>query len=183
MGGSWERLIRSVKRSLDAISPSRKQSDEVLRATLMEIENILNSRPLTHVSVEANDESALTPNHFLLGSSNGNKPPGEFSDSDLVLRKNWRKSQELTNQFWRRWIKEYLPEITRRTKWFNNVKPIKVGDVVIIVDDKFPRNTWPKGRVLEVTFGKDGQVRRAIVQTKDRIMDRPAVKIAVLDVQ
>lgn len=51
--------------------------------------------------------------------------------------------------------------------------------LVIVVDEKLTRNTWPKGRVLKV---KDGQVRRATVQTKDRIMDRPAVKIAVLDV-
>ena len=58
-----------------------------------------------------------------------------------------------------------MPTIARRTKWFNPVKPIAVGDVVIIVDPNLPRNSWPKGRVVSVKLSKDGQVRSATVQT------------------
>lgn len=36
---------------------------------------------------------------------------------------------------------------------------------------------------MEVQVGKDGQVRRAIVRTKDGILSRPAVKLALLDIQ
>lgn len=102
MGGSWERLVGSIKKVLLEIMPKRNPTDEVLRSLLMEAENVVNSRPLTHVSIESNDVEALTPNHFLLGSSNGTGPPGPFCDSDLILRKNWRKSQQLADQFWRR---------------------------------------------------------------------------------
>lgn len=182
MGGSWERLIRSVKQVLTQIMPPRNPTDELLRAMLMEAESIVNSRPLTFVPLEADDGEALTPNHFLLGSSSGEKPPGEFTDSDLILRKNWKKSQQLANIFWKKWVKAYLPTLTRRTKWFTNTKPIEVGDIALLVDENLPRNSWPKGRILATYPGRDGAVRKVTIQTKTGIYDRPAVKIAILDV-
>lgn len=182
MGGSWERLVGSIKKILTVTMPIRNPTDEVLRSFLIEAENIVNSRPLTHVSVEPSDSEALTPNHFLLGSSNGLKPPGEFTDADQISRKNWRKSQNLADFFWKRWLREYLPTLTRRGKWFNRVSPIKVDDIVVVADQDLPRNCWPKGRVVSTNLGKDGQVRSAVIQTKSGILTRPAVKIAVLDV-
>lgn len=71
--------------------------------------------------------------------------------------------------------------LTRRTKWFENVKPLKPGDLVVIIDEKV-RNSWERGRILEVFPDKSGQVRRAIVQTARGIFARPAVILAVLDV-
>lgn len=104
--GSWKRLVGSVKKTLMEIMPTRNPTDEILRSVLMEAENVVNSRPLTHVSVECGDEEALTPNHFLLGSSNGSKPLGVFTDADLILRKNWRKTQLLADNFWKIWLRE-----------------------------------------------------------------------------
>lgn len=77
---------------------------------------------------------------------------------------------------------EYLPTITRRTKWFKSARNISVGDIVLIVDENLPRNTWPMGRVQSVIAGKDHIVRRATVKTQHGTLDRPAVKLAVLDV-
>lgn len=182
MGGSWERLIGSVKKVLSKMNPSRNPSDELLRSLLIEIENIVNSRPLTHVAVESNDAEALTPNHFLLCSTSGVKPPSCFNSDETVLRKNWKMSQQLASCFWKRWVREYLPTLTRRSKWFSSVKPIEKGDVVIIIDDNNPTNCWPKGIVIETVMGKNGQVRQAVVQTASGVLTRPAVKLAVLDV-
>lgn len=72
--------------------------------------------------------------------------------------------------------------MTRRTKWFNRVKPIEVDDIVIIVDPNLPRHCWPKGIVIGTKIAKDGQVRSAIVKTQSGVYHRPAAKIAVLDV-
>lgn len=63
------------------------------------------------------------------------------------------------------------------------MKPIQIGDVVVIVDDQLPRNHWPKGIIVETKISQDGQVRSATVQTKTGILRRPAIKIAVLDVK
>ncbi|XP_058816619.1 uncharacterized protein LOC131679884 [Topomyia yanbarensis] len=182
MGGAWERLIQSVKKILAEMQPTRLPRDEVLRNSLIEVENIVNSRPLTHVSIDYESSPALTPNHFLVNSSNGLKPLVPFDDHVVALKQSYKTSQLLANIFWRRWVNEYLPTITRRTKWFSPAKPISVGDIVVVVDSNLPRNCWPKGRVIETVLSKDGQVRQATVQTIGGIYQRPAVNIAVLDV-
>lgn len=183
MGGSWERLVRSVKANLQKMKPQRNPSDESLRNTLIEIENTVNSRPLTFVSVDDPSAPVLTPNHFLLGSSSGLKPAVPLDDSGRVLRRAWRASQAEANLFWQRWVRYYLPELTRRSKWFNEVKPISMNDVVVVVDPALPRNCWPLGRVIAVKMSKDGHVRTATVQTMNGIYERPATKLAVLDVR
>lgn len=149
----------------------------------MESENIVNSRPLTFVSIEADSREALTPNHFLLGCSSGIKEFVDFTNDRNALLNNYKKAQYLSNQFWKRWLHEYLPTLTRRCKWFETVKNVEVDDIVLIVDENLPRNTWPMGRVVSVRTGKDGNARSVTVKThKGTIMDRPVVKIAVLDV-
>lgn len=75
MGGSWERLVRSVKTCLYDIMPTRNPRDDVLTSLLLEVENVVNSRPLTFVPLDYENDEALTPNHFLIGSSNGIKSP------------------------------------------------------------------------------------------------------------
>lgn len=88
MGGVWERLVRSGKSNLHAITSDRSFKEEILRSLLIEIENIINSRSLTYIPIEDENAEAITPNHFLIGSSNGNKPIGEFSDQIHILRNN-----------------------------------------------------------------------------------------------
>ncbi|XP_062540920.1 uncharacterized protein LOC134208962 [Armigeres subalbatus] len=182
MGGAWERLIRTVKQNLNKLLPNRTLSYEVLENLLIEVENVVNSRPLTSIPIEDDESPVLTPNHFLLGSSNGLKSWVSLDDSPAALRNCWKLSQSLANQFWIQWARDYLPSITRRTKWFSPAKPIQVGDIVIIVDPNFPSSCWPKGRIIATKQGADGQVRWATVQTINGIYERPAVKIAVLDV-
>ncbi|XP_052835157.1 uncharacterized protein LOC128251924 [Drosophila gunungcola] len=179
MGGAWERLIRSIKLVIKSISPNSNYNDESLRNALLSAEYVINSRPLTFVSLEAEDDDALTPNHLLLGSADGYKPT---VTTELNPRQRWCQAQELADLFWKRWVKEYMPIITRRSKWFPKRSPLAVGDIVIIVDENLPRNLWPKGRITEVTTAKDGQVRSATIKTQHGIMVRPATKIAVLDV-
>ncbi|XP_062713351.1 uncharacterized protein LOC134290267 [Aedes albopictus] len=182
MGGAWERLVRIVKQNLAKLKPSRTMSHEVLENMLTEVKNVANSRPMTNLPLDDDQSPVLTPNHFFLGSSNGLRSWVPFSDSSELLKNSWKVSQSLANQFWRQWLRDYLPYITRRTKWFTDVEPIRVNDLVVIVDPKLPRNTWPKGRVIGVKQGPDNQVRSATVQTSQGIYERPAVKLAVLDV-
>ena len=128
------------------------------------------------------DAESLTPNHFLLGGANTVICPGAFDSTDLCLRKTWRVAQALTDLYWRRWVKEYLPELTRRTRWHRCEENLKVGDVVVVVDDKLPRGCWPKGMVQSTHPGKDGVVRFVDVKTASGIYRRPVVKAAKLDV-
>ncbi|XP_063827161.1 uncharacterized protein LOC135076671 [Ostrinia nubilalis] len=177
-GGAWERLIRSVKSSLRVILKERAPKDEVLRTLLIEVENIVNGRPLTHVSVEPGAPESLTPNHFLIGSSTNLPIAGAFDDSDLFLRKQWRQAQKLADMYWQRWVKEYLPTLIPRSKWHQERKPLKEGDLVFIADSDSPRNVWPRGIIAKVFPGKDGRVRVVEVRTSGGVLRRSAARVA-----
>ena len=50
MGGAWESLVKSVKRALNAILPKQNIQESVLRTALVEVEAVVNNRPLTYNS-------------------------------------------------------------------------------------------------------------------------------------
>jgi len=59
-------MIKSAKRCLrKTIGRARVTYDELLTA-IMEVEGILNSRPLSYVSIE-DFEEPFTPSHLLIG--------------------------------------------------------------------------------------------------------------------
>ena len=180
MGGCWERLVQSVKTALKAVTKERSPKEEILQTLFAQTEFTVNSRPLTHVSTDPDDPRPLTPNDLLIGTG-PILPPGKFTDVDFCTRKMWRFSQRLADNFWRRWVQEYTPTLTRRTKWNQRVEPVKVGDVVIIVDETAERNHFPKGRIVATFPGKDGQVRVVEIQTQHGVYKRPVGKVAVLD--
>ncbi len=198
-GGAWERLIGLVKENLKMTMFTRTPREELLRSYLWEIVNIVNSRPLTYVPIESTEAEVLTPNHFIFGTSNGHKAPGEFPSEEKSLTKMWRRSQELANKFWKRWVKEYLPSLICRSKWYPKAKPVKVGDTVILMDERNARNVYPRGTVLEVIPDRNGQVRQATVRIAEvvpgaigetvdapvrfAIRKRPVTRLAVLDVE
>ncbi|XP_049542604.1 uncharacterized protein LOC125955513 [Anopheles darlingi] len=182
-GGCWERLIQSVKKTMERMDLPRVPTDEVLYTTLKEIELIINSRPLTYIPLDDEDAEPITPNHLLLGSSNGEKPPTTLDDSAEAIQASWNAAQHNADAFWKLWVRDYLPTLTRRTKWFQPSPAIEIGEVAIIVDNNLPRRCWPKGRVVDVRRAPDGQVRRVRVRIGNNIYERPATKIAIVDVK
>ena len=124
--------------------------------------------------------AVLTPNHLLLLKEGPHPIPGTFHRSDM-LRKRWRFIQHPADQFWRRWIKEYLPELQRRQKWTERQINVKQGDVVLVCDENTPRSLWPLGLVVEVKLGRDGIVRTIRVRTKSTELVRPITKIVMLE--
>ncbi|XP_073237647.1 uncharacterized protein [Porites lutea] len=116
-GGVWERLIRSTRKILEALTKEQVLDDECLQTLLCEAESIINGRPLTKVSDDPNDLEPLTPNHLLLLRQNESLPPGLF-EKNTYSRRRWRQVQYLANVFWGRWKREYLPLLQERQKWF-----------------------------------------------------------------
>lgn len=90
MGGAWERLVRSVKTALAAIDCPRTPSEETLATVLVEAESVVNSRPLTYIPLETDQQEALTPNHFLLLSSSGvSQTPKTLANPKQAGRNDW----------------------------------------------------------------------------------------------
>ncbi|GBP53912.1 hypothetical protein EVAR_96590_1 [Eumeta japonica] len=180
MGGAWERLVQSIKRALAVTLHEKCPREEVFTTLLLEAEYTVNSRPLTYVSVSADEPEALTPNHFLLGDPGRVPLPGSFSDSNTYGRQQWRHAQRLADLFWTRWVREYLPTLQYRLEPVGRGDPLAVGDTIIVVDGTLPRNALVRGRVTATYPGKDGVVRVADITTSTGILRRPTKKLVVL---
>ena len=101
MGGVWERLVRSCKKALNVVLQNQVLTDEVLLTAITEVGSLVNSRPLTEVSSDADDLEALAPNHFLIGRATPNLPPGIFADKEISSQKRWRQAQVITTHIWK----------------------------------------------------------------------------------
>lgn len=82
--------------------------------------------------------------------------------------------------FWRRWSAEYLTTLQERSKWTTGSPPVKVDDMVVIVDNQSPPLSWRMGRIIELLPGSDGQVRVVRLLTSAGTVTRPVVKIVLL---
>jgi len=180
-GGVFEIMIKAAKRAIYAELSGADVNDEELETVIIGAESLLNSRPLTTVSGDHNDEMVLTPNHFLIGQMGGELAPESVDDTPGKMKQRWRRVQELIRKVWHRWMKEYLPLIGSRHKWFLPAKNLSVGDVVLEIDPKTPRRTWKLGRVVQVYAGQDGLVRVVDVRLGGRVMRRPIHKLSPLE--
>ena len=171
-GGIWERQICSVRRILNQILKQQPLDDERLHTLFCEVEAIVNGRPITRVSNDPCDIEALTPNHLLLLKRQPVLPPGVFQKEDLYAKKRWKQVEYLSDIFWKRWTREYLPLLQERQKWTEIRKNQEEGDVVLIVDDSAPRGSWLMGKVEKAVSDAKGLVRRAFVKTKTNVLER-----------
>ncbi|XP_073789994.1 uncharacterized protein [Danio rerio] len=179
-GGTWEREIKSVKSALHTVMGVQSVSEEVLYTVLLEVEAILNTKPLGYTSSSVADLDAITPNVLLMGRLDGALPPVVYSKEEGLSKRRWRYCQVLADHFWSRFIKYYLPSLQCRQKWHGTPADLTVGTVVLMMDPQFPRAFWPIGRVIKVHHSADGHVRSADIKVKDKIYTRPAVRLIVL---
>lgn len=179
-GGIWERLIKEVKQILLALTKDQTLDDESLHTFFCEVEAIINSRPLTTLSDSPNDLEPLTPNHLLLLKGQPTLPPGSFQKSDSYSRRRWKQIQYLSDIFWKRWVREYLPTLQERQKWLKQKRNYMCGDVVLIADPVAPRASWMLGRVIDTKKDSKGMVRSLTLKTKTNVIERPITKVALL---
>ena len=147
---------------------------------MAEVMALLNSRPLTHISVDPADLEPLTPNHFLLGRPQQDLPPSPFSSPQIPTRRQWSTNQAIVNQFWRRWMTEYVPSLIERRKWLSDRRNLIPDDIVLVVDSNTPRGSWPMGRIVKTLPGDDEIVHIVEVKTKDGHYIRPVSKLCLL---
>ncbi|KAI8116870.1 hypothetical protein CVS40_11135 [Lucilia cuprina] len=81
------------------------------------------------------------------------------TNGEMCLRKQWRIAQHLKDRLWKRWIKEYLPQLLCRSKWLEEAEPLKADDVVLICDSSTPRHKWHKGFENLSSKGRSGSIR------------------------
>ncbi len=180
-GGMYESLIKVTKRALRVSTGEQILSWNEMATVFAEVKSILNSRPLTYMSDDPNDLRPLTPNHLLLGRASADIPHGPYEDTKNSS-KRFQYVQTIANNFWRRFIGEYIPKLIAigRPKWQKREYEIKKDDVVLIVENNVPRGKWNLGRVLEVFPGKDGVVRNVRLKTQNGELKRSIQKCCII---
>ena len=195
-GGFFERLIQSMKRCLrKSIGKARLTLDELTTA-MVQVEAILNSRPISYVSSEDLEE-LLTPSHLLTGyrllclpdssAVYDNDEDFEISSHDLTVR-----AQNLTralDQFWNRWRDEYLLQLSERYSTSETARALRapvLDEVVLIHEEGLKRTQWRLGRVHELIKSSDGQIRGVVLQVncngRAHILRRPIQCLYPLEV-
>lgn len=162
----WERLVRSVKTCLWKVMGRASLSFEEL------------SFKTTHLCLQWKPQ-LLMPTHVSY-----RKAPLLFHDAKQTfnssreeLTQRWKYRQRHINNFWT-WKREYLLELrSTHTRNAPRFTPLKEGDLVLIGDNKTPRQIWKTVMIKELFSGKDGLVRPWVVRTLDRTILRRPVQL------
>ena len=176
-GGFYERLVGIAKRGCKKALGKCMVSKEQLATLMVEIEAIMNSRPLLYVNDDVGSGEALTPGHFLSVNCKHGTPniaelytPDESSCNSLL--QSWRIGQTHLDMFWKIWSTEYMQSL--RETHTANMKPVKgevtrvpeVGEVVTVKEDNLPRGSWKLARIESlIKSSVDGVHRAAVVIT------------------
>ncbi|XP_037931036.1 uncharacterized protein LOC119665854 [Teleopsis dalmanni] len=97
-GELWEAAVKSVKHLLLQTAGSAMLTNEELQTLVIQVEAVLNSRPIEALSQDPNDGQALTPAHLLIGDSLRTLPQESALDvqnSNLNYAQRWRLLCEL----------------------------------------------------------------------------------------
>jgi Family of unknown function (DUF5641) len=164
MGGLWEAGVKSMKKHLIKMGESTNFTIEEYTTLLCTVEACLNSRPLTPMSGDPDDLTALTPGHFLIQQPLLAAPEPDVTEVQTNRLDRWQQIQRQQQLFWRRWTAEYLQSLQKRPKWLKDQPNLQKGDLVIIKDETLPIQQWKMGRIQELHPGKDEKVRVATVK-------------------
>ena len=99
MSGAMEAPVEITKRCLKAVVKDRLLHEDQLHTLLLEIESIVNSRPLTSVSDDIDDLEPLTPNHFLISRSSPNTNFANITERNVNSCTKWKSEQAVTNMY------------------------------------------------------------------------------------
>ena len=182
-GGKWEAAVKSTKYHIRRVIGDSLLTYEEFSSLLVQIECVLNSRPLIALSEDPSDLSVLTPGHFLIGESLNTLPEPSLVHLPPSRLSHWQRTRQMLDHFWQRWSREYLHRHQLVSKWQTPQRQLSPGAVVLIADERYPPSKWPLARVVEVHPGNDGLVRVATLRTAaGATFRRPITKLCLLPV-
>lgn len=163
MGGLWEAAVKSCKYHLKRILGNCLLTYEEFLTILNQVEAFLNSRPLCQLTQSDHEiTQVLTPAHFLIGRSMTSLPDYEYDNVPVSNLKHFYQLQQIYQNFWRAWSREYIGHLQERTKWRSCKGPaLTKGTVVVVKEDRQPPCKWMLARIADTHPGKDGIVRVA----------------------
>ncbi|GFW99521.1 integrase catalytic domain-containing protein [Trichonephila clavipes] len=122
-GGLWEAAVKLAKAHLIKAYKTTILNFEELTTLICQIEACLNSRPLTPLSLDPSDVRALTPGHFIIVVPLLEIPERENS-SNMSLSSRWTLIQQMKQEIWKRWSRDYLHHLQNRPKWIHKLQEL-----------------------------------------------------------
>ena len=199
IGGVFERMIGIVKVELRKMSFGTKLTLQEAKVLILEVQRIINRRPLTRATASLDDMSCITPMDLIHGfKENTSIIPEEYVEE--YFENLWESKQNLPQQ--------YLRKKANREKFFKNLndgyfeslrfsspgtpqkqgqgqthRPPKVGDVVLIKEDTL-RAEWPRAIIIELLVSSDGKIRKAkVMNNKKHILERAICNLYSLELE
>ena len=163
--GAVESLVKSVKRALSYVMNDQRLTPYEFSGVLYEVANLVNERPKGSLSGADSELSIITPNSLLLGRSQA-KNPGGWQPTTTTL-KSFRLVQQVTDAFWRHWIKIVAPALVTDSKWHVGSRNLQPGDVVLVLNDSKVKAQYKLARVKETFPDDKGVVRKVLVSYKN----------------
>ena len=162
------------------VNGSRAITRDELDTLFKEATAIVNNSPLYQTPYHPEEPLPLSAASLMTLKDAPNPPPLEtFSAADLNSygKLRWRRIQQLANEFWHRWRRDCLNELSTRQKWTKERPNLCVEDVVIMKSKNNPRNDWKTAVVDEVLTSDDGVVRSCVVRTVNGSYVRPVSEL------
>ena len=170
-GAFYERMIGTVKSCLRKTIGRAMLSYDELTTILIEIECIVNNRPISYVYDDNEGVSyALTPSHLIYGRRITTLPSDahyEVFNTTKALTKRAKHHMKLIDNFTKSWKRNYLLNLRERTMkndGFEKENKIRIGEIVLLKDEKSRRMFWKLAKVENVIKGPDGIARIATVK-------------------
>ena len=181
-GGLWEAGVRIMKVQLRKLVGPHKLTFEQLNTVLIEVESILNSRPLIPLDLDSTEgPRSLTPGHFLIGRPLKAIPVRTDHHSSITYLRRWNLVKRLSSELWRTWSSRYLQSLQSRSKWNSTTRSFQIGDVVLLKDEALAEDRkWPLAIITETHPGRDGVVRVVDLRIRGHTYRRSVDRLVLL---
>ena len=184
--GQAERAIGLAKAALKQQVDSHELLDFCeLETALLRVAEVINRRPLTARLYDDNEFYPVCPANLLLGRVHGYR--GTRSEGDLTssLSQRLEKVSRVVELWWERWQAAAFSLFTPRYKWKQEVRPLAVGDVVLLLSSgKLGPGTYRLAMVDRLFPDESGVVRTVeIAFTSRRKRGRAVREVSRMAVQ
>ncbi|GFS69318.1 integrase catalytic domain-containing protein [Trichonephila clavipes] len=167
-GGLGDAAVKSVKYHLKRVFGKLNLTYEEFLTVRIQILEFLNFRILCHIARNIDDLNFLTRVHFLLGRSIHSIIEPKLAYLNKNILKRWQRETRSVQLNWNKWHRGYISELQQLNKCQFQKERLKIGDMVVLIEDNVPTFRWSKGRVTELYSGKDNLVRVVKVKTEKR---------------
>ena len=185
-GGFFERLIGITKSTLSKAIGRALLTFEELEEVLLDVESVLNNRPLCYLGEEF-EMPVITPNLLFRGQpARFLEENGENMSEGEEMTRRLRYLRKCRDNVRKRWLDEYLRALQER---FNtrstptHEATITKGSLVLLKDTTKNKANWKIGRVVNPIVGKDGVTRGYKLLTGNGyVVERPLQLLCDLEI-